>query len=59
MGDNPVRDVEGALDAGFGAMILFENAGTADREGRAPTKQPHARIQSIPQLLELFPDKTV
>ena len=59
VGDNPVRDVEGALDAGFGAMILFENAGTADREGRAPTKQPHARIQSIPQLLELFPDKTV
>lgn len=55
VGDNPVRDVEGALDAGFGCMVLFEDAGTADREGKAPTKQPHCRIRSIPELLDIFP----
>ena len=57
VGDNPVRDVEGALDAGFGCMVLFENAGTADREGKAPTRQPHCRIRSIPELLDLFPPR--
>ena len=55
VGDNPVRDVEGALDASYGAMILFEDAGTADREGKAPTREPSARIKSIPELLDLFP----
>ena len=55
VGDNPVRDVEGAVNAGFGAMILFEDAGTADREGKAPTVQPDYRIRSIPELLDLFP----
>ena len=54
VGDNPVRDVEGALDAGFGCMVLFEDAGTADREGKAPTRQPHCRIRSIPELLDIF-----
>ena len=55
VGDNPVRDVEGAVNAGFGAMILFEDAGTADREGKAPTVQPDYRIHGIPELLDLFP----
>ena len=57
VGDNPVRDVEGAVNAGFGAMVLFEDAGTADREGKAPTVQPDFRIRSIPELLELFPER--
>ena len=57
VGDNPVRDVEGALDAGFGCMVLFEDAGTADREGKAPTRQPHRRITAIPQLLDIFPGR--
>ena len=57
VGDNPVRDVEGAVNAGYGAMVLFEDAGTADREGKAPTVQPDYRIKSIPELLELFPSR--
>ena len=57
VGDNPVRDVEGAVNAGYGSMILFEDAGTADREGKAPTVMPDYRIKSIPELLELFPDR--
>ena len=55
VGDNPVRDVEGALDAGFGMMVLFEDAGTADREGKAPTRKPTCTIRAIPELLDIFP----
>ena len=54
VGDNPVRDVEGALDAGFGMMVLFEDAGTADREGKSPTRKPDRTIRSIPELLNIF-----
>lgn len=57
VGDNPVRDVEGALDAGYGCMVLFEDAGTADREGKAPKRLPDYRIRSIPELLDLFPPR--
>lgn len=57
VGDNPVRDVEGAVNAGFGAMVLFEDAGAADREGKAPTVQPDYKIKSIPELLDLFPPR--
>ena len=57
VGDNPVRDVEGAVNSGYGAMVLFEDAGIADRDGRAPLAQPDYRIRSIPELLELFPER--
>jgi len=57
VGDNPVRDVEGAVDAGYGCMVLFEDAGTADREGKMPTVLPDYRIKAIPDLLELFPPR--
>ena len=53
-----MRDVEGAVDAGFGSMVLFEDAGTADREGKAPTVLPDYRIKSIPELLDLFRPRT-
>jgi len=55
VGDNPVRDVEGAINSGYGSMVLFEDAGTADREGVLPTVQPTHRIKAIPELLDLFP----
>ncbi|MBQ4610697.1 MAG: HAD family hydrolase [Clostridia bacterium] len=55
VGDNPVRDVEGAVNSGYGSMVLFEDAGTADREGVLPTVQPTHRIKAIPELLDLFP----
>ena len=57
VGDNPVRDVEGAVDAGYGSMILYEDAGTADREGKLPTVKPDYRIKAIRALLDLFPDR--
>lgn len=54
VGDNPVRDVEGAVDAGYGSMILYENAGTADREGKSPIVKPDYCIKTIRELLDLF-----
>ena len=57
VGDNPVRDVEGAVNAGYGSMILYEDAGTADREGKMPTVQPDYRIKAIRELLDLFPPR--
>ena len=57
VGDNPVRDVEGAVDADYGSMILYEDAGTADREGKLPTVKPDYRIKAIRELLDLFPDR--
>ena len=59
VGDNPVRDVEGAVDAGYGSMVLFEDAGTADREGKQPTVLPDYRIKAIRELLDLFPPREV
>lgn len=59
VGDNPVRDVEGAVDAGYGSMILYEDAGTADREGKLPTVLPDYRIKAIRELLDLFPPREV
>ena len=58
VGDNPVRDVEGAVNAGYGSMILYEDAGTADREGKMPTVQPNYRIKAIGELLDLFPPRS-
>lgn len=58
VGDNPVRDVEGAVDAGYGSMILYEDAGAADREGKAPTVMPDYRIKAIRELLDLFPPRS-
>ena len=57
VGDNPVRDVEGAKAAGYGCMVLFEDAGTADREGKKPTVEPDVCIRAIPELLDLFPER--
>ena len=57
VGDNPVRDVEGAVNAGYGSMILYEDAGTADRGGKLPTVQPDYRIKAIGELLDLFPPR--
>jgi putative hydrolase of the HAD superfamily len=57
VGDNPVRDVDGALNAGYGSMILYEDAGTADREGVTPTNEPDYVIRTLGDLLDLFPPR--
>ncbi len=55
VGDNAVRDVDGAVDSGYGAMILFEFEGVAvDRDGVSPNHQPDYKIGHIGDLLDLF-----
>ena len=54
VGDNPVRDVEGTVAAGFGSMILLD-APEASGWGKTPPTPPDHIITKISDLLELFP----
>lgn len=55
IGDNPNRDVEGALRAGYDSMILIEHPGHKSKEKPHPEYAPSARITAMSGLLELFP----
>ena len=57
IGDNPVRDVEGAYAAGFGMMVLINEPDTLMKEG-APScaaRGPDHIIAAISQILDIFP----
>ena len=56
VGDNILRDVEGTRAAGFGMMILIDDA----KEVGSAEKRPHCDhlIEKLSDLLGLFPDRT-
>jgi putative hydrolase of the HAD superfamily len=54
IGDNPVRDVEGAVKAGYGAMILLDVPEASERDKIAPYS-PDYTIKNISDLLDMFP----
>lgn len=58
VGDNPVRDVEGTRDAGFGMMILMLEPATLAKEppGREYPKPDHT-IHTTRDLLDIFPPR--
>lgn len=56
VGDNPVRDVEGTIAAGFGAMILLDVPDASDKDKEAPCL-PDYTIGKISDLLDLFPSR--
>jgi len=58
VGDNPVRDVEGTRDAGFGMMILMLEPATLAKEppGREYPKPDHT-IREMGDLLDIFPPR--
>jgi FMN phosphatase YigB (HAD superfamily) len=58
VGDNPVRDVEGTRDAGFGLMILMLEPATLAKEppGREYPK-PDYTIRETKELLDIFPPR--
>ncbi len=58
VGDNPVRDVEGTRDAGFGMMILMLEPATLAKEppGREYPK-PDYTIRQTRELLDIFPPR--
>lgn len=54
VGDNPVRDVEGAVKAGYGAMILLDVPEASEKDKEAPYP-PDYTIKKISDLLLMFP----
>lgn len=57
VGDNPIRDVEGAQAAGFGMMILFNEPATLAKEPQQANVKPDHVITETSQLLDIFPAK--
>jgi len=57
VGDNPLRDVEGAQAAGFGMMILFNEPDTLAKEPQQVDSKPDYVITETSQLLDIFPPR--
>ena len=55
VGDNPVRDVEGARKAGYGMMILLHEPATLKKEPPTTEYKPDFTIQTLSELLDIFP----
>jgi putative hydrolase of the HAD superfamily len=58
VGDNPVRDVEGAQAAGYGMMILLHEPDTIKKEPPTEAHVPDKVIHELSELLEIFPPRT-
>jgi HAD superfamily hydrolase (TIGR01662 family) len=59
VGDNPVRDVEGCREAGFGMMILLLEPATLAKEPTTGEHKADYTIQSCSELLDIFPPRLV
>ena len=57
VGDNPVRDVEGCREAGFGMMILLLEPATLAKEPTNGEQKADYTIQSCSELLDIFPSR--
>ena len=55
VGDNPIRDVQGTRDAGYGMMIRIDEPDTIANEPQEITLFPDYTITTISQLLDIFP----
>jgi FMN phosphatase YigB (HAD superfamily) len=55
VGDNPVRDVQGTRDSGFGMMIRIDEPDTLVNEPQEITLHPDHTILKISDLLDIFP----
>jgi len=55
VGDNPIRDVQGTRDAGFGMMIRIDEPDTLVKEPQEITLHPDHTINRISDLLDIFP----
>ena len=55
VGDNPVRDVEGAQAAGYGMMILLHEPATLKKEPPTDAHKPDKTIKALSELLDIFP----
>ncbi len=57
VGDNPVRDVEGAQRAGFGMVIILVEPDTLKKEPPTGEHKPDYFIQTCTELLDIFPER--
>ncbi len=57
VGDNPVRDVEGAQKAGFGMVIILVEPDTLKKEPPTGEHKPDYFIQTCTDLLDIFPER--
>jgi HAD superfamily hydrolase (TIGR01662 family) len=55
VGDNPIRDVVGAREAGFGMVIIMPEPGDEDKLAALDDSKPDAVIEKLSDLLNLFP----
>ncbi len=55
VGDNPVRDVEGAQAAGYGMMIIMLEPATLKKEPPTGEHKPDRVIEELSDLLDIFP----
>ena len=54
VGDNPIRDVQGTRDAGFGMMIRIDEPDTIKKEPQEIKLHPDYTIEKISDLLDIF-----
>ena len=54
VGDNPIRDVQGTRDAGFGMMIRIDEPDTLKKEPQEIKLHPDYTINQISDLLKIF-----
>ena len=57
VGDNPKRDVIGARQAGFGAVILINNPAKMDGKPITDENRPDHVIHKFIELLDVFPER--
>jgi len=57
VGDNPVRDVEGARKAGYGMMIVLYEPATFRKEPQSGEYSADYTIKNLSELLDIFPAK--
>jgi len=57
VGDNLMRDMEGARAAGFGMFILYYEPKTQEKEPPTNVGKPDFTIRDMAKLLEIFPDR--
>ncbi len=55
VGDNPNRDVQGALQAGFGMTVILLEPETLSKEADARGFKPDHVIHTLDELLKIFP----
>jgi HAD superfamily hydrolase (TIGR01509 family) len=59
VGDNPIRDVEGARKAGFAITIILPEPGKSQKDLPTSESKPDLFIQEFRDLLNIFPARQV